>query len=127
MLNLTITRCVHLSMMLKSGAKLRLFIGMAKCCGRFFIFPPRGTGFRNVCVFSVLLRLRGLEPAWAALCLPSLRVPAAATVRIFRAERAGVPSRSAEPHDSSGTTLPRPGRYGRKPHCATAGRSLPRG
>lgn len=40
MLNLTITRCVHLSMMLKSGAKLRLFIGMAKCCGRFFIFPP---------------------------------------------------------------------------------------
>ena len=56
MLNLTITRCVHLSMMLKSGAKLRLFIGMAKCCGRFFIFPPRGTGFRNVCVFSVLLR-----------------------------------------------------------------------
>ena len=36
MLNLTITRCVHLSMMLKSGAKLRLFIGMAKCCGRFF-------------------------------------------------------------------------------------------
>ena len=74
MLNLTITRCVHLSMMLKSGAKLRLFIGMAKCCGRFFIFLPRGTGFRNVCVFSVLLRLRGLEPAWAALCLPSLRV-----------------------------------------------------
>lgn len=36
MLNLTITRCVHLSMMLKSGAKLRLFIGMAKCCGCFF-------------------------------------------------------------------------------------------
>ena len=38
MLNLTITRCVHLSMMLKSGAKLRLFIGMAKCCGRFSYF-----------------------------------------------------------------------------------------
>jgi len=127
MLNLTITRCVHLSMMLKSGAKLRLFIGMAKCCGRFFIFPPRGTGFRNVCVFSVLLRLRGLEPAWAALCLPSLRVPTVAAVRISRAERASVPSPPAEPHDSSGATLPRPGRCGRKPRCAALERSLPRG
>ena len=127
MLNLTITRCVHLSMMLKSGAKLRLFVGMAKCCGRFFIFLPRGTGFRNVCVFSVLLRLRGLEPAWAALCLPSLRVPAAATVRKFRAAKAGVPSRLAEPHDSSGATLPRPGRCVRKPRCAALERSLLRG
>ena len=49
MLNLTITRCVHLSMMLKSGAKLRLFIGMAKCCGRFFqCCPKRFIGTMNM-------------------------------------------------------------------------------
>ena len=127
MLNLTITRCVHLSMMLKSGAKLRLFIGMAKCCGRFFIFPPRGTGSHNACALSAPLRLRGLEPAWAALCLPSLRVPTVAAVRISRAERASVPSPPAEPHDSNGVIPPRPGRCGRKPRCAASGRSLPRG
>ena len=48
MLNLTITRCVHLSMMLKSGAKLRLFIGMAKCCGRIVKILETGTRLRSV-------------------------------------------------------------------------------